>query len=252
MFSSSLLSAFLFGASSITISIYNKHFLAAFRAPIFLCLAQTVTILSILSILFLLGFRRIHPATFSTSVWTSWSMWGVALSFFAYLFGGVSALSLLNVTLVAAIRRLATVFVIILEVWRQRDRVNMEKVTIAFLLLLSIAAAAVTSPTFDMLGVLLCVMSAFATTFSLLLSKLNQSKLDTISQLFVTSLMSLPFFVTGLGWSGEWEYVKGKVEKSGIPLIGGIVVSGILSLSINFASLWCTRTNTPFTTWYAV
>lgn len=242
----------LFAGSSLGAIFINKTCLTGyhFRYPMTLVLGQMIFAVVLLSLLNMSGLVRIQRAS-------SQGLLTLALPtalFTSNVVVGLSALSLVNIPMFSAFRRLTLVFVIGAEYVFLNKKHSSGIVKSVILMTIGAFVSAVDDVTFSRVGYFLVFLNNVLTAGYLASLKqvMSDTRFDSLSLLYYIALLGMPFVAGLVILSGELANVvvafrtQPELGSWGFLVSVGLTASG--AFMVNISTSICTEVTSPLTT----
>lgn len=243
---------FFFAGSSLGAIFINKTCLTGyhFRYPLTLVLGQMLFAILLLSMLHITGYRTIPLA--GRQQLTSLAI-PTAL-FTSNVVVGLSALSLVNIPMFSAFRRLTLLFVMAAEYFflnKTHSRAIMYTVVV---MTIGAFISAVDDVSFSRLGYCLVFLNNVLTAGYLAAIKraMKETSFDPLTLLYYTALMGFPLVATLLVSTGELGHVvvafRTQPELGSWRFMASLVLTATGAFAVNFSTSLCTHVTSPLTT----
>lgn len=243
---------FFFAGSSLGAIFINKTCLTGyhFRYPLTLVLGQMLFAIVLLSMLHMLGYRTIPTA--GREQLTSLAI-PTAL-FTSNVVVGLSALSLVNIPMFSAFRRLTLLFVMAAEyvfLNKTHSRAIMYTVVV---MTIGAFISAVDDVTFSRLGYCLVFLNNVLTAGYLAAIKraMKETSFDPLTLLYYTALMGFPLVAVLLVSTGELGHVvvafRTQPELGSWRFMASLILTATGAFAVNFSTSLCTHVTSPLTT----
>lgn len=241
-----------FAGSSLGAIFINKTCLTGyhFRYPLTLMLGQMTFAIWVLSILHATGYNRIPPLR-------KRDMSLMALPtvlFTSNVVVGLSALSLVNIPMFSAFRRLTLLFVMGAEYVFLKKTHPTAIVNAVVVMTFGAFISAIDDVTFSRLGYFLVFLNNMLTALYLASIKkvMKDTEFQPLSLLYYTALMGFPLVSTLLLLTGELSHVitafKTQPELMTFPFWISLVLTASGAFAVNFSTSLCTHVTSPLTT----
>eukprot|EP00178_Gracilaria_changii_P019254 TRINITY_DN55940_c0_g1_i1.p1 TRINITY_DN55940_c0_g1~~TRINITY_DN55940_c0_g1_i1.p1 ORF type:complete len:391 (+),score=44.79 TRINITY_DN55940_c0_g1_i1:207-1379(+) len=241
-----------FAGSSLGAIFINKTCLTGyhFRYPLTLVLCQMVFAIAILSLLHVAGLRKLRQAQndeFGILVLPT------AL-FTCNVVVGLSALSLVNIPMFSAFRRLTLLFVMVAEYVMLKKTHSRGIIHCVVVMTIGAFVSAVDDVSFSSVGYCLVLLNNVLTAGYLACIKraMRDTDFDALALLYYIAVLGLPFVATLVLTTGELAHVMAAFRTQPELLSWGFGISIILTASgaflVNFSTSLCTHVTSPLTT----
>lgn len=243
---------FFFAGSSLGAIFINKTCLTGyhFRYPLTLVLGQMLFAILLLSMLHVLGYRRIPVAgmkklttlAIPTALFTS----NVVV--------GLSALSLVNIPMFSAFRRLTLLFVMAAEYVFLNKTHSRNIIYTVVVMTVGAFISAVDDVTFSRMGYCLVFLNNVLTAGYLAAIKraMKETAFDPLTLLYYTALMGFPLVAMLLVSTGELEHVvvafRTQPELGSWRFMASLILTATGAFAVNFSTSLCTHVTSPLTT----
>lgn len=243
---------FFFAGSSLGAIFINKTCLTGyhFRYPLTLVLGQMLFAILLLSMLHVLGYREIPVAgmkqlttlAIPTALFTS----NVVV--------GLSALSLVNIPMFSAFRRLTLLFVMAAEYVFLNKTHSRNIMYTVVVMTIGAFISAVDDVTFSRMGYCLVFLNNVLTAGYLAAIKraMKETAFDPLTLLYYTALMGFPLVAMLLVSTGELEHVivafRTQPELGSWRFMASLVLTATGAFAVNFSTSLCTHVTSPLTT----
>lgn len=241
-----------FMGSSLGAIFINKTCLTGyhFRYPLTMMLLQMGSAIACLSILHIAGYINLPHASFGDLVVLS----GPTVLFTSNIVVGLSALSLVNIPMFSAFRRITLLFVMVAEYIYLKKTHSRQIVCTVTVMTVGAFVSAIDDVSFSRLGYCL-VFANNGLTAAYLASIKNVMKVVQISPLallYYTALLGFPLVTTMVISTGELAHVLLAFRTQPELLSWGFMVSLLLTamgaFAVNFSTSLCTDVTSPLTT----
>jgi len=236
------------GLVSIATVFLNKGIFQVykFHAPATLVAGQMAV--SVGCIVFMNACGVIQPTKFC---WKTFKKVGLVSTFFlGKLVLDMAALSIVNIPMYGVLKSATTPFVLLLD-WLLREKVATRKIQIAVMCMtLGGVIAGAGDLTFDLLGYILALCSAFASAaYVVSVGKLgDETNVDSFALLLYNSLWSLPGSVLIMILTNELGKMDIQLFFGSASFLLCFMVSCLSALLLNYATYLCTLENDSLTT----
>lgn len=241
-----------FAGSSLGAIFINKTCLTGyhFRYPLTLVLGQMLFAIILLSTMHVCGYRTLPETRCADLV----SLAVPTALFTSNVVVGLSALSLVNIPMFSAFRRLTLLFVMAAEfiyLGKTHSRAIMGTV---FVMTIGAFVSAVDDVTFSSLGYCLVFVNNVLTAGYLASIKraMKETQYDPLALLYYTALMGFPIVSVLLIGTGELERVvtafRTQPELMTWRFLTSLVLTATGAFAVNFSTSLCTHVTSPLTT----
>lgn len=243
---------FFFAGSSLGAIFINKTCLTGyhFRYPFTLVLGQMLFAVLLLSILHVLGYRTIPAADrrelMSLAVPTALFTSNVVV--------GLSALSLVNIPMFSAFRRLTLLFVMAAEYVFLKKTHSRGIMYTVVVMTIGAFISAVDDVTFSRLGYCLVFVNNVLTAAYLAAIKraMKETAFEPLTLLYYTALMGFPLVAFLLVTTGEMAHVlvafRTQPELMSWRFLASLLLTATGAFAVNFSTSLCTHVTSPLTT----
>jgi len=239
--------AFMYGLVSISITFFNKAVLSVydFHYSNTLTLGQMVFAIVALFLMKSTGVVSYKDFSFSTAR----AVLPLAFFFFGMVVTGLAALQFVNVPMFSALRRLATLLVIVGEAVFLKKMTPPDESWSVYLMVIGALVAGLGDMSFSLIGYLLCGLNCLVTAgYLVFIAKVkNETKLDTFGLMFYNNILSLPI-VAIVVWSMELDGLLTYSQWSDPGFILCFVMSSVQAFALNYFIFLCSIINSPLTT----
>lgn len=241
-----------FAGSSLGAIFINKACLTGyhFRYPLILMLGQMTFAIVVLTILHASN-RKTIPQLKSGDIFL---MIVPTLLFTSNVIVGLSALSLVNIPMFSALRRLTLLFVMGAEYVFLKKTHSQAIINLVVIMTFGAFVSALDDVSFSRLGYLLVFLNNLLTALYLASIKrlFAQTKFDPLSLLYYTALMGAPVVVLLIIVTGELNSVVTAFKNQPELLTPGFLISLTLTatgaFAVNYSTSLCTHVTSPLTT----
>lgn len=241
-----------FAGSSLGAIFINKTCLTGyhFRYPLTMVLGQMLFAIILLAGLHLLGYRNIPIA--ERRQLTSLAI-PTAL-FTSNVVVGLSALSLVNIPMFSAFRRLTLLFVMFAEYVFLKKTHSRKIMYTVVVMTVGAFISAVDDVTFSRLGYCLVFLNNVLTAGYLAAIKraMKETSFDPLTLLYYTALMGFPLVATLLVSTGELGHVivafRTQPELGTWQFMASLILTATGAFAVNFSTSLCTHVTSPLTT----
>lgn len=243
---------FFFAGSSLGAIFINKTCLTGyhFRYPLTLVLGQMIFSIFLLSTLHVIGYRRIPPARkrelLSLAIPTALFTSNVVV--------GLSALSLVNIPMFSAFRRLTLLFVMGAEYVFLRKTHSRAIMYSVIVMTTGAFISAVDDVSFSRLGYCLVFVNNVLTAAYLAAIKkaMEDTNFGPLTLLYYTALLGFPLVALLLICTGELAHVivafRTQPELLSWRFLASLVLTATGAFAVNFSTSLCTHVTSPLTT----
>jgi len=239
--------ALSYGVISVSITFFNKAVLSYYEFPYsnMLTLGQMI-----FSIVFLVSMKRIGVIKYPDFSWDyAKKLLPLAIYFTLMAASGLWALALVNVPVFSALRRLATLIVIVGERFVLGKITPPDETNSVVLMVFGAIIAGWGDLTFDLLGYTLILFNCFVTAGYLIYiaKKKQETGLNTFGLMFYCNFLSLPgvaliVYFTELDGMGGYPYY------SNVGFQICFLMSSVQAFLLNYFIFLCSTINSPLTT----
>lgn len=241
-----------FAGSSLGAIFINKTCLTGyhFRYPFTLVLGQMFFSILILTVLHLTGYKKIPISSKSEIL----SLIIPTALFISNVIIGLSALSLVNIPMFSAFRRLTLLFVMVSEYVFLK--ITYPKSIIATIIIMTIGAfiSAIDDVTFSKLGYMLVFLNNILTAGYLgsIKKAMKETNFDPLSLLYYTAILGFPFVALLLIITGELQHViiafRTQPELLSWRFLCSLILTATGAFAVNLSTSLCTHVTSPLTT----
>lgn len=243
---------FFFAGSSLGAIFINKTCLTGyhFRFPLTLVLGQMLFAITLLSILHTLGYHTL-PLAHAENLRT---LAIPTVLFTANVVVGLSALSLVNIPMFSAFRRLTLLFVMVAEYLYLGKTHSRAIVRTVVVMTTGAFISAIDDVTFSRLGYCLVFVNNLLTAGYLASIKraMKDTTFDPLALLYYTALLGFPLVATLLICTGELGHVvvafRTQPELLSWRFLVSLVLTATGAFAVNFSTSLCTHVTSPLTT----
>lgn len=241
-----------FAGSSLGAIFINKTCLTGyhFRYPLTLMLGQMGFAIGLLSIMHVMGYHELPRA--------SGAQLGVlavpTALFTSNVVVGLSALSLVNIPMFSAFRRLTLLFVMGAEYVFLNKTHSAGIMQAVVVMTIGAFISAVDDVTFSRLGYCLVFVNNVLTAAYLASIKraMKETQYDPLGLLYYTALMGFPLVASLLMMTGELGHVmvafRTQPELSSTGFVVSLLLTATGAFAVNFSTSLCTHVTSPLTT----
>lgn len=238
--------ALAYAITSTTITFFNKGvFVYGFNGPNTLTLGQIA--FSLLFLQLLKRFQILPLPDFKKE--TAIKTIPLAVAFSLMVVSGLSALSMVNVPMFSALRRLSTLLVMIQQFYFLGKKVEPAEFFSVILMIFGAIIAAWGDLTFDIFGYTLTIINCFFTAWYLVLIATTQkaTELDSFGLMYYNNLLSLPGVIIIVYFS-EWDVIMSFTEWKDSAFLLCFIMSSLQAFLLNYTIFLCSTYNSPLVT----
>ena len=241
-----------FAGSSLGAIFINKACLTGyhFRYPLTLFLLQMVFAISVLTTLHICG--RWHLPSAKGPELKALII--PCILFTGNVIVGLYALSLVNIPMFSALRRLTLLFVMAAEFLLLKKKYSYPIIFCVILMASGAFVSAVDDVSFSKIGYALVFINNIFTAAYLTIIKraMKETKFDPVALLYYTGLLSIPLVTCTLFYSGELKHVvsafRTQPELCTNGFIMAITLTACGAFAVNVSTSLCTHVTSPLTT----
>lgn len=241
-----------FMVSSLGAIFINKTCLTGyhFRYPLTMMLLQMASAIALLGALHMLGYNRLPQASNQDLA----VLIGPTVLFISNIVVGLSALSLVNIPMFSAFRRITLLFVMVAEYFYLKKTHSRAIVYTVIVMTVGAFISAVDDVSFSRLGYCLVFVNNVLTAAYLASIKNAMKVIDfgPLDLLYYTALMGLPLVTTMVISTGEMAHVIVAFRTQSELLSWGFMTSLFLTamgaFAVNYSTSLCTDVTSPLTT----
>jgi len=242
-----LLVALAYGATSVTITFFNKAVLSVydFKYSITLTLAQMLFCL-----VFLIAMKRFGVIRLVDFEWnTAKQVAPLAFFFVGMVLSGLAPLYYVNVPMYGALRRVTTFIVILGERFFLNKTTPTDEVLSVVFMVFGASVAGYGDLTFNLIGYVLVMINCVITALYLVyIAKTTaETKLDTFGLMYYNNILSFPFVLV-MAFVFEYNDVINFPLASDYGFQICFVMSAVQAFLLNYFIFLCSTINSPLTT----
>lgn len=241
-----------FMGSSLGAIFINKTCLTGyhFRYPLFLMLGQMLFAILLLTLLHILGYSRLP---FANRAETCVLAVPTAL-FISNVVVGLSALSLVNIPVFSAFRRLTLLFVMAAEYFFLNKTHSRPIIQTVVVMTVGAFISGIDDVSFSRLGYCLVFLNNVLTAAYLASIKraMKDTRFDPLALLYYTALLGFPLVALLLITTGELAHVilafRTQPELLSWGFLASLILTSMGAFAVNFSTSLCTDVTSPLTT----